>query len=252
MSKYPTYILLNDFAIRSFRDIGDNDYITARLAHRAQLGPQFLWAALQAIEKYLKCILVLNRIAAPNGHHLGELLDSFKNQARFQLQLTETAIGFIKHLDLYGRHRYFETSYWIKDMHVVDLDRTVWEIRRYTQIIDRETYSIKEENPSAMQDRLAAIEDAINHPPQRFAIPGGRLEIIVASSNHPARGPLLWKNLFYGKRARKSILIPDSFHASNAPLLLHPEILDEVLKYVYLPKAVIQAYREHAANGNKH
>src|SRR5713226_2384450 len=35
------------------RYIGTNGY-------RAQLVPQFLWSSLQAIEKYLKCILLLN------------------------------------------------------------------------------------------------------------------------------------------------------------------------------------------------
>ena len=55
-----TDILLNDFATRSFREIADCDYIAARLSYRAQLVPQFLWQSLQAIEKYLKCALVLN------------------------------------------------------------------------------------------------------------------------------------------------------------------------------------------------
>ena len=29
----------------------------------------------------------------------------------------------------------------------------------------------------------------------------------------------------------------------NSPLSLHPEILEEVLKYVYLPKDVVDAYK---------
>ena len=55
---------LDDFAVRSFRDIGDGDYIAARMACRAQMVTQFLWSSQQAIEKYLKCILLLNRIKA--------------------------------------------------------------------------------------------------------------------------------------------------------------------------------------------
>jgi hypothetical protein len=35
-------ILLNDFAIRSFREVADYDYITARMAYRSKLVPQFL------------------------------------------------------------------------------------------------------------------------------------------------------------------------------------------------------------------
>ena len=44
---------LNSWAFRSFRDIADGDYIAARLAYRAQLPAQFLWASQQALEKYL-------------------------------------------------------------------------------------------------------------------------------------------------------------------------------------------------------
>jgi hypothetical protein len=36
-------ILLNTFAIRSFRKIADQDYIAARLSFHAYLIPQFLW-----------------------------------------------------------------------------------------------------------------------------------------------------------------------------------------------------------------
>ncbi len=72
-----TDILLNDFAIRSFRETADCDYIAARLSFRAGLVPQFLWQSLQAIEKYLKCILVLNRIRAPKSHNIEQLLGAF-------------------------------------------------------------------------------------------------------------------------------------------------------------------------------
>ncbi|NOT26716.1 MAG: hypothetical protein HOP16_11495 [Acidobacteria bacterium] len=62
---------LNSFALRSFRDVADADYIAARLAYRAQLPVQFLWASQQALEKYLKFILFLERIKVPKlGHDL--------------------------------------------------------------------------------------------------------------------------------------------------------------------------------------
>ena len=40
---------LNSWAFRSFRDIADGDYIAARMAYRAQLPAQFLWASQQAL-----------------------------------------------------------------------------------------------------------------------------------------------------------------------------------------------------------
>ncbi|MCA1796649.1 MAG: HEPN domain-containing protein [Geobacteraceae bacterium] len=54
-------ILINDFATRSFRDVADQDYIAARLSYRHGLYPQFHWQSLQALEKYLKAILLYNR-----------------------------------------------------------------------------------------------------------------------------------------------------------------------------------------------
>ncbi len=55
---------MNDFAVRSFRDVADADYIVARMACRAAFTTQYLLASQQAVEKYLKCVLLLNRIPA--------------------------------------------------------------------------------------------------------------------------------------------------------------------------------------------
>jgi hypothetical protein len=54
LSKSPSEVSqwrLDDFAIRCFRDIADGDYVSARMAYRAQLTVQYLWAGQQAIEK---------------------------------------------------------------------------------------------------------------------------------------------------------------------------------------------------------
>ncbi|MEO7863422.1 MAG: hypothetical protein ABIU05_23895 [Nitrospirales bacterium] len=45
-----TKALINDFAIRSFRDTADGDYGAARMAFRAALYQQFFWASQQAVE----------------------------------------------------------------------------------------------------------------------------------------------------------------------------------------------------------
>ena len=44
---------LIDFIKRSFVDIADQNYISARILYRYNLKHDFLWAAQQAIEKYL-------------------------------------------------------------------------------------------------------------------------------------------------------------------------------------------------------
>ena len=88
--------LLNDFATRSFRDTADQDYIAARLACRSRLIPQFLWLSLQALEKYLKCVSVLNRIKADRGHDLLEILKEFELAKPFDRRLSEPCKKFLK------------------------------------------------------------------------------------------------------------------------------------------------------------
>lgn len=235
--------LLNDFAIRSFRDIGDGDYISARLAFRAQLIPQFLWASLQALEKYLKCILVLNRIRAPRGHDLDELLRALGATSKFQLQLSKKTTEFLSHLDTYGRHRYYESPYFILGSEIISLDRAVWEVRRYARVLDYDITTPEGKKINLLDLELEANERARESAPYKFNIIGGRLESIIAKPNHPAREPLLWQNAFFGRRPRKTIRLPGRMEGGNSPLSLHPEILDEVLKYVFLPKDVVAAYR---------
>jgi HEPN domain-containing protein len=60
---------IDDFVIRSFRDLADEDYISARMSFRAALVTPSLWSSHQMVEKYIKCILLLNRIPAKNMWH---------------------------------------------------------------------------------------------------------------------------------------------------------------------------------------
>jgi hypothetical protein len=95
--------LVNDFAVRSFRDIGDGDYIAARMACRAALVTQFLWASQQTVEKYLKCILLLNRLEAKKVRHdLRKALRKIKDSGKislnsFNILTTTSNFGGILH-----------------------------------------------------------------------------------------------------------------------------------------------------------
>ena len=246
-------ILLNDFATRSFRDVADYDYIAARMAYRAHLGPQFLWCSLQAIEKYLKCILLLNRIPAKKlGHDLGRALELVENRAPFKLRLRTEAREFIKHLDTYGRFRYLETPFYIMGLQLMQLDRAVWDIRRYCRVLDYEIRLADGRIKHMLDVEIRMIEDSETKPPQAFRFVGeGMLEKIVANKKHPAREPLIWQNLFFGKKPRKRIHVRTYSYSSNSPLSMRPEILDDVLNYVFLPKDVIAAYRDNLRKTKK-
>ena len=81
-------------------------------------------------------------------------------------------------------------------------------------------------------------------PPQKFRLKGGFLESVLDQKDHPARSELIWQNAFFGSYTRKKVNVPTHFQVTNAPLTLHPEILDEVIKYAFIPKEVEKAYRE--------
>lgn len=51
-------------------------------------------------------------------------------------------------------------------------------------------------------------------------------------------------------KQRRKVRLPRRFRAVNAPPFNYLELFDEVIKYVYLPKDVIEAYREMRAKSD--
>ncbi|MDP3612625.1 MAG: HEPN domain-containing protein, partial [Rubrivivax sp.] len=88
---------INSFATQSFRDQADRDYIAARLACRYELMPQFLWSSQQAIEKYLKAILLYNRVAAPKVGHDLEKAMKLTDGLSFAIDLSPRSRKFLFH-----------------------------------------------------------------------------------------------------------------------------------------------------------
>ncbi len=154
-------------------------------------------------------------------------------------------------LDDYGKYRYFEISYYTLGRERVLLDHTVWYLRRYCRVLDYPLRDASGKVVNMLDHELRAIEASVKQPFQRFGIMGGYLESIIDKPDHPARAALLWQNGFFGKRVRKKVRIGGGMNAGNAPLLMHPEILDEVLKYVFIPGEAVAAYRTHAAASKK-
>lgn len=239
--------LINDFAIRCFRDMADGDYIAARLAYRSRLFPQFLWLAHQAIEKYLKCILLQNRIVARDMlHDLLVGLAKIDAHKRYPVRLSGESRKFIEYLNNFGTGlRYLDVSYYLVRHEVLLLDHTVWDLRRYAEAHDFWIRGPDGKLFSLLPSGLEKIAKSEAEPPARFPGIGGFLERIMADRKHPAREPLLWQNPRYG-RVRKTVALRSQMSAANAPLLLHPEIVDDVTRYVKVPKDIAAAYRELA------
>ena len=238
---------LNSFASRCFRDIADRDYISARMCYRAGLISQFHWSSLQAFEKYYKAILLYNRIKAKNINHDLELAQKRAEVAPFQIKLSTSSLKLLAHLNDYGRFRYLETSYFIYGPKLVELDKAVWELRRYCRVMDY-LLPIRGKDPKPMLElEVQRNEAADKRPFHEFHIVGGALEAILKEQSNPARAPLIWQNGFYGSSHRKRVTVPIHSYSENSPLFLYPEILDHVLEYIHIPKDVVAAYRAAAS-----
>lgn len=244
---YPMHILVNDFAIRSFRETADKDYIAARMAYRARLIQPFLWSALHCLEKYVKGILVLNRVKAHKGHSVLPGIERMKQHGKFELDLSADTVNFLKKLEDYGaEYRYYEVSYDILPFDIVRFDRAVWELRRYCQPLDYDTVDMNGKTVNLLTHELDRVHRAKAKHEKGTCVTGGTLEKIVEKKDHPAREALIWNNLFFGPSRRKRVKMRPDWEAGNSPFFLHPEIIDEVVKYVYIPKDIAESVRQFA------
>ena len=217
---------VNGFAIRSFRDIADGDYIAARMACRAELLPQYLWASQQAIEKYLKCILLLQRIPAPKVRdNLAAALQKIEESGKLAMDLSAPTRAFVAYIDDYGPYRYMEVSHWGEGRDILKLDRAVFELRQHCTPEDTPRHKVTE-----------------GVMPPKIRLRGGYLEKIIDSkrkSANTARAALLWQNAFFGTKTRRFVRIGGWVQSSSSPLSMTPELIDHVKQYVYLPKDLI-------------
>ena len=244
---YPTHILVNDFAIRSFRETADKDYIAARMAYRARLIQPFLWSALHCLEKYVKGTLVLNRVKAHRGHSVLPGIERMKQHGKFELDLSLDTVKFIEKLEDYGaEYRYYEVSYDIRPFDIVRFDRAVWELRRYCQPLDYDIVDGNGKILNLLPHELDRVHRAKANHEKGTCVMGGILEKIIEKKDHPAREALIWNNLFFGPSRRKGVKMRPDWEAGNSPFFLHPEIIDEVVKYVYIPKDIVEGVRQFA------
>ncbi|MCE7556460.1 hypothetical protein [Aliivibrio fischeri] len=239
---------INSFALRSFRDNADRDYIHARMAYRAQLYPQCFWSSLHALEKYAKCILILTRtervrIKKNNFDDVGhEVLKSLKMlESSLNIILSQQTIDFLKRLENGARFRYLEVSWHSESAELTILDRAVWELRRYC---NSGLYSYENSPEVKLLDNVKELlQDIENVTVENTHIAGGRLEAILKQPKSPARKELVWKNLYFSNSKRKTVWLESNFMAENSSLFLYPEIIDELTKYTRIPKEIVNAYK---------
>jgi hypothetical protein len=228
-----------EYINRTFRDVADQDYIAARIVHRyGCLDIQFLWLAEQAVEKYLKAILLYNRKEINHNHDLYETLNRIHKIEDIPFEFPKDVRNFITFLCQNGPNRYFERSYSLLGEECMQLDRAIWFIRRYCynmRHVGARLDGIHEEN-------LANEIKKVHHKytmenPQKYRLFGGFLEKVLDAKKSPLRRELVWKNFYYGSYKKQSRRYTITRTSANAYYLLHPkEICAELGQCNCLPK----------------
>lgn len=194
---------LDEIAYRCFRDMADQDYITARTCYRLNLPANFNWCSLQAIEKYLKCLLLLHRVETKQVRHdLEKSLDKINALKIVNISsgfiFQDESIQFIKDINNLGKSRYLGKSTYVTPCHLESLDKCIFDIRRY---------AIK----NIDQKYINKINDPSFEHFQDFPL-NGFLELVFSGINEPAKKELLLNNFYYGSRVSSM-----SFSGQNMP-----------------------------------
>ncbi len=242
--------LINDFAQRSFRDVADQDYIAARMSYKAQLREPFLWSSLQAFEKYIKAILLFNRVSSKGvSHDLNKGLQRVESIKDISFSIPDDVKDFINYINQYGTNRYLEYSSYLGDQALFKLDRSVWYIRRFCfymrgQMIDTKGKPI-DLLPYNVKIATNTYDEAHRY---KYKLHGGLLENII-NKKMAAYDALIWHNFYYGKR-RKLIIKKHTNHMSsvNPTLTMHPEVFDDLDKLVTFSKDIRDFYKKKSNN----
>ena len=232
----------NSYVIRSFRDCADQDYILARAAHKMSLYLQFLWLASQAIEKYLKAILILNKQTSAKRlqHDVFKIYGKLADIHDIPFDFPSEIESFMKYLSIFGQNRYFEHASQLDGHELTRLDQAVWFFRRYCQVLRWREESGDTSVPSLAENVARIQSNETIKRPTRFSLPGGFLEQVRKDKSHSSRSVLLANNEYFGrKRATRTVI---SFGAW--PQVNHtPEIFRELEKYVFFSGKTDAHYR---------
>lgn len=223
-------IALNTLASESCRDQADCDYVHARAAWRLRLRDQFLWASLQAIEKYLKGTLLFAGRSARYvdgqrlrgrefNHSLTALATAVESLPGIVTQHPSWLAEYLERLEHVGQNRYLTRNTYTRWDALERLDEAIWSVRRYCQHMN---YMFRRSDGTEMY-MLPAYLNTVNHPsyanrPHGLRLSGGQLEKWCdADRSNPTRAMLVWNNRFFGKRTRRTLRYVQWKSFANAP-----------------------------------
>ena len=175
--------------LRMFRDAADEDFLFARIAARRAMHHQFAWSSQQAIEKYLKTVVLINGGQIDTKHTgLVDLYDKCLEIAGNLLPLVlcppakenfchnstrspyfETTSSYLTRVENAGsahnRYRSFSVEVYFCDLH--KLDQLVFFLRRISRPLDLQL----DEFGSTVRDHLNLHRDIQLDPAMAFENP---------------------------------------------------------------------------------
>src|SRR5208282_4728284 len=155
-------VVLNEYA-SLFRDIADEDYISSRGNYQLHLREQFFWAGLQALEKYLKAILLHNgKSTLGYGHNLPKLVRTVREIDWLKFDAPLKVGKFLDRLNDLGDNRYLSTDSYIRPENLSELDESVWNVRAYCRYV-RVTVQTKNGTVDLTSDYVAHINSRTIH-----------------------------------------------------------------------------------------
>jgi hypothetical protein len=232
----------NAFIDSSFRDAADEDYIAARAAYRMDLTHAFLWNSLQTVEKYIKAILLYNRLNTSDlSHNVKKALGRLQSIQDIPFQLPSDVQLFVDYINEEGPNRYRGRPAHLRDDALIGLDRTAWHLRRHCF-----AFGGANRDPQKFAADVAALSPDTLGQRVTFKLPNGRLEAILAKPSE-ARKHLVWKNFWFGARKRHVIkAFPHRFAWSRPVTFMRPEAYFVLKDLVQFEKDV----REHFEPGS--
>jgi HEPN domain. len=236
---------VNTFATRAFRDIADQDYILARIAFRYELDLQFITSSQQAIEKYLKAILLFNRRDTKRlEHNLSSAYRAVLEISDIPFTFSAAVPKFVEYLDDQAS-RYFEFSFHVYGDRLRQLDETVWHLRKWCTFL-RGTVTFDDGRTVEMLPfEIAKRQLPLSKKqPYKFRDFSGFLEDVLDRKRHRELRPfLVWSNPYFS-RVRKPSYRLSRHSAANTMLSMHPDILPELERYVKFSKELKRRVKE--------
>jgi len=223
----------NRVALGCYRDNADRDYAHARLAYQALLGNQFLWSSLHCLEKYAKCICLLNEVSSKEISH--EVLRAIKKvqteRKNLDITLSPKVIEFIQRLERCGAHdRYMGVGFFAEPEDLLMLDMSVFSIREYCfpRMTDEELSLVQQMNSDGQV------------PPEHRRPYSGWLERVIHTPSDKAHSAITWNNAQLGKSIFGGLdMAFGNWMFARSPLSTGtPELLDELSGLIRIPKDI--------------